>query len=152
MGTWGDWLRPELIWFVIGLILLLLELMLPGLVLFFFGLGAWVVTLACFLFDIYLETQLIIFIFASPLLLLLLRRRLKSLFFGRGSRFDNLAELEDEYVGKRVKVLEAVSPTEAGKVEFRGTVWEAEADEVLPEGTMAVITSKNNITLKVKSV
>lgn len=36
--------KPELVWFIIGLVLFLLELVLPGFVIFFFGVGAWVTT------------------------------------------------------------------------------------------------------------
>ncbi len=150
MESLREWLRPELIWFVVGLVLLLLELGVPGLVLFFFGMGAWVVTLVCFAADIALETQLIIFIVASVLLLVLLRRRLKSLFFGPGSRFENIADLEDEYTGKKVKVIEEITPDNPGKVEFHGSVWEAVGDVVIPAGSMVEITAKDSIKLKVK--
>ena len=39
--------RPELMWFILGLILFLLELVIPGFFIFFFGLGAWVTALVC---------------------------------------------------------------------------------------------------------
>ena len=37
--------NPVLIWFLIGLALVLSEFMLPGIILVFFGLGAWAVCL-----------------------------------------------------------------------------------------------------------
>ena len=43
MEAWKEWLRPELIWFFIGLLLLFVELVVPGLVIAFFAFGAWVV-------------------------------------------------------------------------------------------------------------
>ena len=42
-----DFLKPEVIWCLVGLVLLLLEFILPGLIIFFFGLGAWVVAAVC---------------------------------------------------------------------------------------------------------
>ena len=39
--------KPELVWFIAGLGLFLLELVLPGFVIFFFGIGAWVTALIC---------------------------------------------------------------------------------------------------------
>jgi len=48
---------PAVIWFLIGLGLLLLELVLPGLVILFFGAGAWVTALACVLHDFNLNWQ-----------------------------------------------------------------------------------------------
>ncbi|MHC4858277.1 MAG: hypothetical protein ACYTBY_11000 [Planctomycetota bacterium] len=35
-----DFMKPEFIWAMVGLILLLLEFALPGLIIFFFGVGA----------------------------------------------------------------------------------------------------------------
>ncbi len=43
MDAWREWLRPELIWFFLGLVLLFIELVVPGLVVAFFAFGAWVV-------------------------------------------------------------------------------------------------------------
>ena len=47
-----EFLKPELIWFLIGLVLLLMEFAIPGLVVLFFGIGAWVVAGVCLLTDI----------------------------------------------------------------------------------------------------
>ena len=41
-----DFMKPEIIWVLVGLLLLLMEFAVPGLIIFFFGLGAWVVGLA----------------------------------------------------------------------------------------------------------
>jgi len=68
-----EYLKPELIWFLVGLLLLLLEFAAPGLIVFFFGLGACIVAVVCLLTDITLNTQLIIFIVSSFLFLLILR-------------------------------------------------------------------------------
>jgi membrane protein implicated in regulation of membrane protease activity len=35
-------ISPIIIWFVVGLVLILMEFVIPGLVIVFFGLGAWV--------------------------------------------------------------------------------------------------------------
>ena len=35
-----DYLSPEVVWFLAGLALLILEFAMPGLVIFFFGVGA----------------------------------------------------------------------------------------------------------------
>ena len=43
MEAWREWLRPELIWFFIGLLLLFVEMIVPGLIIAFFAFGAWVV-------------------------------------------------------------------------------------------------------------
>ena len=80
-----DFMKPEFIWAMVGLILLLLEFALPGLIIFFFGVGAWIVAATCFFVDISVDAQLVIFIVSSVVLLLALRKWLKSVFDPRWS-------------------------------------------------------------------
>ena len=42
-----EFLTPEIIWFLVGLVLLILEFAMPGLIIGFFGVGAWVVAIVC---------------------------------------------------------------------------------------------------------
>ncbi len=147
-----DFLRPEIIWFLIGLLLLILEFILPGLIIAFFGVGAWIVALVCLVTDISLNTQLIIFIISSVLSLLCLRRWLKGIFLGHSGSKQNLEENLEEFIGQKAVVKEKIMPNSGGKVEFHGTNWLAEADEEIAEGTTVQIIGKDNITLKVKSL
>ena len=68
METLKEFLKPEVIWFLIGIALLVMEFLLPGLIVAFFGAGACVVALICLLTDISLNAQLIIFISSSVLI------------------------------------------------------------------------------------
>ena len=96
METIKDFLKPEIIWFLIGLVLLILEFVMPGLIIFFFGVGAWIVALICLITDIGINTQLIIFITCSVLSLLVLRLWVKGVFFGHTeSKQDLKQKLED---------------------------------------------------------
>ncbi len=152
MDTLKDFLKPELIWFLVGLVLLLLEFILPGLIVAFFGVGAWVVAIICLFIDISLNTQLLIFIICSVLSLLLLRKWLKGVFMGHVVSKQDVKENLEEFVGQRAVVKERIVPNGRGKVEFRGTDWQAEADEEIAEGTAVKIVGKENITLKVKAL
>ena len=152
MDTIKDFLRPEVIWFLVGLVLLIMEFILPGLIIAFFGVGAWIVALVCLITDIGINTQLIIFIIASVLSLLCLRKWLKGIFLGHTGSKQNLKEKLDEFVGQRAVVKKKIVPKAGGKVEFHGTNWLAQADEEIAEGVMVQIISKDNITLKVKSL
>jgi membrane protein implicated in regulation of membrane protease activity len=152
MDTIKDFLRPEIIWFLIGLALLIMEFVLPGLIIAFFGVGAWIVALVCIITDIGINTQLIIFILASVLSLLCLRKWLKGIFLGHAVSKQNPAENLEEFIGQKAVVKEKITPKAGGKVEFHGTNWEAEADEEIEEGAMVEIIDKDNITLKVKSL
>jgi len=147
-----DFLKPELIWFLIGLALLILEFALPGLIIFFFGVGAWVVALVCLITDIGINTQLVIFIGSSVLSLLCLRKWLKGVFMGHVKSKQDMTEELKEFIGERAVVKEKIVPKAGGKVEFHGTNWVAEADEEIAEGAVVEIIGKDNITLKVKSL
>jgi inner membrane protein len=151
MSVWPEWFKPELVWFLIGLALLLTELVTPGIVLGFFGIGAWIVALVCLVTDIGINWQLVIFLVSSIVLLILLRRRLMSLF-GEHTDFENLADSVDVYTGKKVVVTRDIPLNMKGRVELNGTNWDAVADEFIAQGTVVEIMEKNNITFKVKPV
>jgi len=148
-----EYLRPELIWFLVGLLLLLLEFAMPGLIVFFFGVGACVVAVVCLLsgyVQASINTQLLIFIGSSILSLLLLRKWLKGVFLGHTTAKQDLKENLEDFVGQRAVVVEKIEPKAGGKVELHGTNWEARAEQEIAEGTMVEVIDKDNITLKVK--
>jgi membrane protein implicated in regulation of membrane protease activity len=150
MENFKEWLKPELIWFIAGLIMFLAEFTMPGLIIFFFGVGAWLVALICLFTDISINLQLILFLIASILLLISLRKWLKNIFVGRTGQKQSVDELLQEFVGEKAVVTREIDPQAGGKVEFHGTNWNAEADEKIDKGTSVEIIGKNNITLKVK--
>lgn len=152
MDAIKDFLRPEIIWFLAGLVLLLLEFILPGLIIAFFGVGAWIVAFVCLITDIGINTQLIIFIISSVLCLSCLRKWLKGVFLGHTGSKQDLKENLEEFRGQKAVVKEKIVPKAGGKVEFHGTNWLAQADEEIAEGAMVQIIGKDNITLKVKSL
>ena len=148
-------LRPELIWFLVGLVLLIMEFMLPGLIIAFFGIGAWIVAVLCLLSSYVqgsINTQLLIFIVSSVLSLLILRRWVKGVFLGHSGAKQDLREDLKEFVGERATVIEDISPRAGGKVEFHGTNWEARADGDIATGAIVEIIGKDNITLKVREI
>lgn len=137
---------PAVIWFLIGLGLLLLELVLPGLVVLFFGIGAWITSLVHAIFDINLNLQILIFLLSSLFLLILLRRFLKRRFFDR--KKDEIADQLEEFIGHKAKV---VSDFEngSGQIEFKGARWNAECELDLKKGDTVKITKKESLTLHV---
>lgn len=143
---------PEIIWFVIGLILFLAELAAPGLILFFFGVGAWIAALFCLIWDIGLTSQLILFIVSSSILLALLRKNMQRLFSGRKDTGKNRGENYDDFIGEQAVVVEVINPPMKGKVELHGTNWNAESETEIPAGAPVRIIGKKNLTLIVKQV
>ncbi|UCE49934.1 MAG: NfeD family protein [Phycisphaerales bacterium] len=150
MDAIKEFLKPEIIWFLVGLVLFIMEFMLPGLIIAFFGVGACIVAIVCLNTDIGINTQLIIFTASSVLSLLCLRKWLKGIFFGHVKSTQDMTEDIREFIGERALVKEKITPKAAGKVELHGTNWIAEAEEEIAEGTTVEIIGKENITLKVK--
>jgi len=138
--------RP-VIWFVIGMGLFLLELVLPSFVILFFGAGAWITALACVLFDFNLNWQILIFLVASLLGLVLLRKYLKRKFFGKKSRQEE--DQLEEFIGRKAKSLGDFSEG-MGKVEFKGTHWTARCKEAVAKNQWVTIVSKESLILEVK--
>ena len=139
--------NPAVVWFLVGLGLLLLELVLPGLVILFFGVGAWVTALVCAITDINLNWQIFIFLVASLIGLVLLRRYLKKRFFGRTDK-ETQDQLE-EFIGRKARAVDEFKDG-AGKVEFKGTRWSARSEEPVSKGQWVTIQSKDSLTLNVK--
>ncbi len=134
-----------IIWFVVGLVLILLEFVIPSLVIVFFGLGAWVSAIAVAIFPgMAFWVQMMIFTVFSVLSLVLLRRALKERFFA-----DH--EGVDDYIGKTAVVEVAIKDGE-GKVNYRGVSWTAEAKEDIPKGSKVKIVGKDSIVLNVEAL
>ncbi|MFH2001408.1 MAG: NfeD family protein [Planctomycetota bacterium] len=152
MESLKEFMKPEIIWFLIGIVMFALEIALPGLILGFFGLGAVLVSALCFMADISLNVQLLIFMISSVLSLLFLRRWAQKIFMGRVRDNEDMDHDIEEYVGQQVVVKEEVTPRKPGKVEFHGTLWDAVSDETLSPETIVEIIGKDSLKLKVKSV
>jgi len=143
--------RPELLWFLIGLILFLLELVVPGFVIFFFGIGAWVTALVCLIISPVKDMpnlQIIIFAVTSILSLVALRRMIrKKFFYSKGNKAE---AVEDEFTGKEGIAISDFDNQKKGKVEFKGTRWNAESDFEIKENQTVIIIKKENLVLKVE--
>ena len=138
---------PAVIWFLVGLGLLLLELVLPGLVILFFGVGAWVTALVCAFTNINLNVQILIFLVASLLGLVLLRKYLKKRFFNRSNK--EIDDQLEEFIGHKAKVIDDFKDGE-GKVEFKGTRWSARSNDLVTKGDWVIIRSKDSLTFNVE--
>lgn len=150
MDSLQDWLKPQLLWFALGVVLLLLEFASPGVVLIFFALGAWLVALLCMTAETSLNLQLGVFVVSSVVLLLVFRNRIK----GRIDRTQPAAGAgeSDEFVGRRALVTREIRSDRSGRVDCRGTTWQAESGERIPEGATVEILNKENLTLIVKKI
>lgn len=142
-----DSLNDGLVWFCIGFAFFIMEFLFPGFIFFFFGVGAWVAAIVSFFIDISLNTQLIIFIGSSLVSVVLLRNWIKRKFGVTGV---NSNQLEDEFIGKIAKAETAIIPDAGGKVEFKGTSWDAKSEDYIPAGEHVMIIETKSILLIVK--
>jgi membrane protein implicated in regulation of membrane protease activity len=141
------YLNAAVIWFIIGFVCFLLEFVLPGLILFFFAVGAWVVAVLSLLIDMSVNTQLILFLASSTLTILLFRKWVKKIIWAK----KHSTELEHEFLGKTGKAETFIGPGQNGKVHFKGTSWDARSEDMIEKGENVTITGNESILLIVKS-
>lgn len=135
-------------WLYAGIVLIVLEVMTPGLVSIFFGLSALVLALITWLVPGLPQlAQWLMFSVFSILFIALLRKTLKQTFSGTSEVTEDMF---DSFSGKRATVVECISPAKPGRVEFNGSNWTAEAEEDLDVGMLVRIKSKKNLTLYVE--
>ena len=145
-----DFLSPVWLWLYVGAFLMLAELASPGFVVFFFGLAAATVSPLKWLFpSLPIWGQLAAFSALSILYLLVLRKYLKKVFVG-----DKLeaSSIDNEYVGRVGRVVEAVRPGVSGRILLGDAEWDARADERLEAGTEVRVVAQENLTLVVERV
>ena len=141
---------PAFWWAMVGIGLMLCEFVMPGLILFFFGLGALFTALLVWLFPMSLTLQLAIFAIASLVFLFGLRRLLKPIFTGKETGVSE-GSLSEGMSGQEAKVSVIIVPGTAGRVMLNGTTWKAESDENLDVGQTVVVVGQKSLTLMVKS-
>jgi len=145
-------LGPEIVWFLVGLVLMILEFAAPGVVLIFFGTAAWIVALTTYMgLTGSLASQLILFSISTIALLVGLRKWIRDKFVGHVSDVQNLEVDLDEFTGKSAIVLEDIEPgRQGGKVEFKGADWSARSDETIKKGETGIISGMDGLTLIIK--
>jgi len=140
--------NAAVIWFIIGFVFFLLEFAVPGLILFFFALGAWIIAILSLFIDLSVNAQLIIFLASSLLTILLFRKWLKKIMW---TRKHSSELIEDEFLGKTGIAETYIGPGRNGKVDFKGTSWDASSEDVIEKGERVTIIGNESILLIVKS-
>ena len=139
--------KPEVIWFILGLVLILMEFATPGFYVIFFGFGAWVVSAVSLFVEVSLTWQLLLFLVSSILMLVFLRTHLQNLF---GVNTVNDMDEEDEFIGEEGVVIEKITINGMGKIELRGTQWDARAKSDIDVGTRVKVTGRDSIRFTVE--
>jgi inner membrane protein len=141
-----------LFWFILGVAFFIIEMAVPGFVLMFFGIGAWITAILTWIGILpSIPLQIGVFIVSSVVTLFLFRTKLSNYFKGRISGKAEPEDVLTSVKGQKAVVKKEILPGEViGKVEFNGTLWNAEADEQIAEGSVVEIIERKNLVLKVK--
>ncbi len=144
-------LDPAVIWLIAGIVLIVAEFLVPGLVIVFFGMGALLVSLLAYLgWVTELSSQLLVFSSLSLVFLFGLRWLFKGWFVGQSAKTGDSDEMSD-LIGKEVTCLTGFGPEQPyGKVEFKGANWKGRCELELKQGSIAVIESIDGLCLNVK--
>lgn len=138
------------IWLFLGALLMLAELVSPGFVIFFFGLGATTVAACKWLLpSLPISWQLALFSVFSIVYLVLLRRWIKGVFMGET---ESSQQLQSEYVGRIGKVVAATSADVPGRIVVGDAEWSAVSEQPIPEGTTVKVVQQKNLTFTVVAV
>ncbi|CAK8717548.1 NfeD-like C-terminal domain-containing protein [Candidatus Electronema halotolerans] len=141
-------LSPVLIWFLLGIGFFVAELILPGFIMFFFGIGAWCVAAVLAMAGLSLNTQLSVFLVSSLISLFLLRSWLRSIFFGKET--ENSDSVNVDSAPATGVVTEAISPPARGRVKYGGSSWLSVADEPIPAGAVVAVVERKDLIIKVR--
>ena len=142
---------PQYVWIIVGLVIMSMELFLPGFILCFFGLGAVLTGLLMIFVPMGVNTQLVVFAVLSIVLLVFFRRFAQGYFTGRISNMDPKGSPMENHAGETAIVTEDIVPNSPrGKVEFNGTMWNADSDVEILKGVKVTIMQRHGLTFKVK--
>lgn len=138
-----------LVWLSVGLALIVLEPLIPGLVVIFLGFGALLTALLVFLGVLPGMTgQIFFWLISSGVMIALLREQVRKIFPSLEKREGSD---ETDYLDREVEVVSIVDGTsDRGRVRFMGTTWKARCQdpgEQIPVGSYAKIAGRDNLTL-----
>ena len=146
-------LDPALYWLIIGVILFLLEMALPGFILFFFAAGALLTALLAWLTPIPIAWQLGVFIVASLGCLFSLRDIIQRRFLTPPPGEE---EMDEDSVlavpGDKGVVSATIAPPAEGRLKYSGTSWRATADESIEEGEIVAVVRQKGLVIHVEKV
>ena len=138
------------LWVYAGCALMFLELIVPGFVLFFFGLAAATVGVLRAVFGEAFDVswQLATFSLASVVYIAVLRRLLKKVFVG--GKVEAATDFDNESVGRVGRVTEPIDPPKSGRVLIGDAEWTAVADMSIAAGSDVRVVAQNNLTMSVE--
>lgn len=121
------------IWFIIGVVCMIVEMLIPTFVFFFFGVGAWVASLAIYL-GASLPISIGLFSVVSIATLIILRRYLLK-NYKNSQKDEDASRVNGMHTGKKVVVTQIITLDNIGEVSVGGSFWRATLDADTREST-----------------
>ena len=140
---------PVVNWVIAGLALSLLELIVPGVYLIWFGFAAFVVSIAVYFMPLEFTTQLIVFAIASGIFAVIGVAVYRYIFSKAQvpAEYKNLNNTAEQYVGQLVTVAEDAADNRT-KVKIGDTYWLASCQKPFKQGdTAKVVGVKDSLIL-----
>ena len=145
-----------IVWFAIGIVIMALEIIIPGFIIFWFGAGGVITAFVIFVGVIPAESAQWqwLFFFLSSLALL----GLWQVFFRKKFQSSVVDSSRDvTLLNARGRATVRIIPGEPGEVELYSLYhgikkWQAESDEIIEAGDEVTVTDANGIKLIVKQI
>jgi inner membrane protein len=152
MNILGFEVSLSLVWFLVGVIFVALEVILPGFIVIFFTLGAWLVAIILLVFDVEVSNQILVWVVSSLVLLFSLRRYALRTFKGESVDIDK--ESQDSKIGKIAYVTADIKANKQGEIKVMGSFWRATCDKDVKKGASVKIIAQDDdgLTMKVEVV
>jgi len=137
-------LTPANLWFIAGVVLIILEMFTPGFFLASLSVGTFLAALIAWAGgnDTW---QLVGFIVGGAVSLVALRPLFKRYFVANGASTN-----ADALVGKVARVIEAAPAGDPASVKIDGDVWSVECSDDLTVGDKVEVVARESIVLRVK--
>ena len=130
-----------IIWFLIGVCFLVVEFIMPIFIMFFFSLGAIVVSVCTSFYDLSFNSQIILFALFSIISMLILRSYVQKIFKGNEKK-DNDSSTDSNI--KTAVVSKAIEPNILGEIKYKGTFYKAQSANSIAEGINVKIVNKGD--------
>ena len=149
MGELLPYLGGAWFWWIVAGVLLIGELMMPGVFLIWLAGAAALTGLVDLVFGLTWQMELSVFAVLSVLLVIASWNYVTKQHSPKSDQPD-LNQRQTGYVGRRTSVLQAIS-NGAGEVKIEDVVWDVTGPD-LPQGAQVVVTAVKGSTLVVEAV
>ncbi len=134
-----------MIWFLIGVSFLIAEFLMPTFIMFFFAIGAIIVSIITSFYALSINSQIILFGLFSVASLLLLRNYMKNIFKGKEFKGENIESDNSVDLDKDIAIVsKTIESDNFGEIKYKGTFYKAQSKSLIYEGKKVRVVSKGD--------